>query len=139
MKTCARGVTMVELVTVIVVIGLAIPTLLLMWQNLAYRAGRTEAMVQAGFYAQELMEEIRAQDFDGVDSFDGYSDFCDNQGTCDSSSGRPFQRSVSVGYAELSGNVWGDSVNPTDYKRVEVSVSHQFVGQVRSVTVISAF
>lgn len=130
---------MVEMVTVIVVIGLAIPTLLLMWQNLSYRSGRSEAIVQAGFYVQELMEETRAKDFDAISTFDGYSDSCDNQGVCSDDSSRPYQRSVSVGYARLNGSDWEDSPSPTDYKKIEVTVSHQFAGQVNAVTIRSAY
>jgi type II secretory pathway pseudopilin PulG len=57
------GITLIEMIAVIVVVGLAIPAILLMWQDLSFRSGRAEVIAQATFYAQELMEEIKSKRF----------------------------------------------------------------------------
>ena len=55
----AKGITLMEMVAVIVVLGLAIPPLLTMWADVALKSGRSEVIADATFYAQELMEEIK--------------------------------------------------------------------------------
>lgn len=60
----SKGLTLIEIIVVIVVLGLAIPPLLNMWANVAWRSGRSEALADAAFYIQELMEEIKTKRFD---------------------------------------------------------------------------
>lgn len=59
-----KGFTLMEMLAVIVLMGAAIPPLLTMWADIAWRSGRTEAIADAQFYAQELMEEIKSKSFD---------------------------------------------------------------------------
>ena len=63
-KKKARGLTLIEIIVIIVVLGVAIPPLLNMWANVAWRSGRSEALADAAFYTQELMEEIKTKRFD---------------------------------------------------------------------------
>jgi MSHA pilin protein MshD len=180
------GITLIEMIAVIVVVGLAIPAILLMWQDLSFRSGRAEVIAQATFYAQELMEEIKSKRFDesdtspwtpsdefganrtdendetdrdkwdDVDDFNGYFDFCNNQGVCDDDSSRSYRRDVTVDYARLNTTNDPDSwescgsvsscVTPSDctncneccYKHIEVSVSHRF-GDSSMVTIVSGY
>ena len=123
-----KGFTLMEMLAVIVLMGAAIPPLLTMWADIAWRSGRTEAIADAQFYAQELMEEIKSKSFDerkindtgprwsnpgefGV--FDGgesaradFDDVDDFSAYSDiPSSG--YSRSVAVDYVRLSAsNIW---------------------------------
>ena len=58
------GLTIIELVVVIVVLGLAIPPLLTSWANIGWRSVRSESLADATFYVQALMEEIKSKSFD---------------------------------------------------------------------------
>jgi type II secretory pathway pseudopilin PulG len=64
MKNSRSGVTLIELVVIIVVLGLAIPVLLTNWANVAWRSVRSEGMTESAFFAQELLEEMRSKRFD---------------------------------------------------------------------------
>lgn len=79
-----KGVTLIEMVSIIVVLGLSIPVLLTMWADVAWRSSRSEVIADAIFHAQQLMEEIKSKRFDretsspwtdsgslGVDTGDG--------------------------------------------------------------------
>ena len=164
----AKAITLIEMVAIIAVVGLAIPPLMLMWQDLSYRSARATAISQATFYAQELMEEIKSKDFvdpddptnpalgpngetypnfDDVDDFNGYSEnpISDAPG---------YNRCVTVDYADLSESTWAGNCSPpnpadcnpptcnpedaTDYKRIRVLVSHRF-GDSSLVTIVSGF
>lgn len=160
-----KGITLIEMVAVIVVVGVSIPPLMLAWQNLGYRSARAEAMSQGTFYAQDLMEEIKSKDFvdlddptntalgpngetypnfDDVDDFNSYSDNPDTG----------YNRCVTVDYVALSDSTWGGTCTPsnptdcnspscnpadaTDYKRIQVLVSHRFADS-SLVTIVSRF
>jgi len=153
MKTADKGLTLFEMVTIIVVMGLVIPVLLNMWADVARKSGRSESMAEATFYAQELMEEIKSKDFadptqtpvfgpesgesgrsdyDDVDDFNGYSD----------PPASSYTRSCVVDYVELSGSTWGAATSPpTDFKRITVTVSRadNLSGNVSLVTIVAAF
>ena len=158
------GITLIEMIAVIVVVGLAIPAILLMWQDLSFRSGRAEVIAQASFYAQELMEEIKSKNFAdpnqtpvfGPESGEGgrsnYDDVDDFNGYSDTSAG--YTRCVTVDYVELSAGTWTGNCTPanptdcnsptcnpgdvTDYKRIRVLVSHQF-GNASLVTIVSGY
>ncbi|TAN60802.1 prepilin-type N-terminal cleavage/methylation domain-containing protein [bacterium] len=137
-----KGLTIIELVVVIVVLGLAIPPLLTMWANVAWRSAASELLADSAFYAQQLMEEIKSKDFVdpddpnntnlGVNSgessndrttFDDVDDFA---GCADASVTTPaagYTRSTAVDYVNLSGSAWQMSGSPTDYKRIVITVS----------------
>lgn len=63
-----RGLTLIEMVSIIVVLGLAIPILLTMWADVAWRSSRSEVVADAIFYTQQLMEEIKSKGFDSNSS-----------------------------------------------------------------------
>jgi len=147
-----KGLTLIEMISIIVILGLAIPVLLNMWADVAWRSSRSEAIAEATFYAQELMEEIRSKDFedpnqtpgfgaesgesgrsnyDDVDDFNGYSD----------APATGYTRSVAVDYVSLSGTTWAHSVSSTDFKRIVVSVSRtdNFASDVSLITIAAAY
>jgi prepilin-type N-terminal cleavage/methylation domain-containing protein len=140
-----KGLTIIELVVVIVVLGLAIPPLLTMWADVGWRFSRSEFLADSGFYAQALMEEIKSKafvdpndpnntnlgpnagesypNFNDVDDFNGYSD--------NPASG--YTRLVAVDYVSLSNATWINSASATDFKRIIITVSRA-IGHVIPVT-----
>ena len=58
------GLTLIEMVAMIVVLGIAIPPLLTNWADIAWRSERSESLADASFYAQELMEQIKSKRYD---------------------------------------------------------------------------
>ncbi|MEK6563609.1 MAG: hypothetical protein AABZ65_01085 [Candidatus Omnitrophota bacterium] len=146
------GLTIIEMVALIVLVGTAIPPLMTMWADTAWRSGKAESSADAGFYAQELMEEIKTKaydenklddtgppwssslgansesypNFDDVDDYNNYSDV-PTPG---------YNRQVAVSYVRLNGTNWtacgaGSCAAVVDcsacdqccYKRATVSVS----------------
>lgn len=126
-----RGITLIEMVAVIVVLGLAIPPLLTMWADVAWRSSRAESLADATFYAQALMEEIKSKSFDekdnpnwtstadfgpdtgessnDKDTFDDADDFvgCTDSRVTSPASG--YVRSISIDYVRLNTGTEPDS------------------------------
>ncbi|MBU1998635.1 MAG: hypothetical protein ABIG46_01720 [Candidatus Omnitrophota bacterium] len=155
-----RGVSLIELVTIIVVLGIAIPVLLNMWAVVAERSVRTESMAEAGLYAEELMEIIKSKSFDenattpwsalGRDTGESagnsalYDDVDDFIGCTDPAITTPaagYSRSASISYMSLTGGTWGTIAGPTDFKRIVVTVSRtdNLVNNVNLTTIVSGF
>jgi prepilin-type N-terminal cleavage/methylation domain-containing protein len=126
-----KGLTLIELVLVIIVLSIAIPSLLRMWADVGMRSVRSEAMIDAAFYAQELMEEIKSKRFDeaaaspwaaplGPDSGESragtgnasFDDIDDYNGYNDSPAAG-YNRCVTVDYVALSGTAWNGTCNPS--------------------------
>lgn len=125
-----KGLTIIELVVVIVVLGLAIPPLLTMWANVAWRSSKAEALADATFYAQELLEEVKSKNFDeneasaapwtssanfGPDAgensnnratFDDVDDFVGCTDTTVTTPASSYSRSVAVNYVLLNATTW---------------------------------
>ncbi|MCM8800680.1 MAG: hypothetical protein NC912_01485 [Candidatus Omnitrophica bacterium] len=149
-----KALTLIELITIIVVLGVAIPVLLRMWAEVALRSSRSEAIAEATFYAEELMEEIKSKefvdpqdrsnpnlgpnsgenqrlDYDDVDDFNGYLD----------SPAPGYTRRCIVDYVTLNTNIWESSASTTNFKRITVSVlrSEQLAGEVSLVTIVTFY
>ena len=60
----SRGMTLIEMIVMIVVLSIAIPVLLRMWADVAWRSARSEVMADALVYAEVLLEEIKSKKFD---------------------------------------------------------------------------
>ncbi len=156
-----RGISLIEMVVAIVVIGLAIPALTRNWYDVTVRSSRSEAMADAGFYAAQMMENITALRFDeelnppwtpkeqfgcgrqdendetGADSFDDVDDY---DGYSNTTQDR-FLRTVQVDYISLDGAAWQTAGVETDFKRVEVRVSKQQpgAGAVTMATIVGRY
>lgn len=164
----SKGLTIIELVVVIVVLGLAIPPLLTSWANIGWRSARSEALADATFYAQQLLEEIKSKRFDektvspwtssgnfgydtgengnNKDTFNDVDDFvtAGAQSCTDPLVTTPvtsYSRSVVADYVTLSGTSWISSASTTSYKRITVSVSRSdgLAKDVNLVTIVAAF
>ncbi|MCU0651193.1 MAG: hypothetical protein MUC52_03055 [Candidatus Omnitrophica bacterium] len=137
-----KGISIIEMVIAIVVVGLAIPPLARNWFDVTTRSIRSERSADAAFYGQELMEEIRTKrfdeeinppwttaaqfgakrpdendettraKFDDVDDFAGYNDTLNG-----------YRRWVAVNYANITASTWQSAAAETDFKRVAVSVT----------------
>jgi type II secretory pathway pseudopilin PulG len=163
-----KGLTLIEAVAVIVVLGLAIPVLLRLFAEVSYKSARSESVSVATFYAEQLMEEIKSKRFDessfypwstslgpdtstkGLDGTNNettanksnWDDIDDFNGYSDTPTGG-YSRSVTVIYlnpAITSGGTWQALGSGTsEYKRVAVTVSRgTLTGNVTLTTMISA-
>ena len=122
-----QGITLIELVAILVVAGVAIPVLLTMWATVSWQSVRSEGIGDASFYAQGLLEQIKSKRFDektestwssslgpdpGENSADAstFDDADDFAGTTDANITTPaagFRREVSVEYVSLdAANTW---------------------------------
>lgn len=123
-----KGITLIEMVSIIVILGLSIPVLLRVWSDVAWRSSRSEVITDATFYAQQLMEEIKSKRFDensetpwtnsvnfgpdtgeaanDADTFDDVDDFvgCTDARVTTPATG--YTRSASVEYYRLNANTW---------------------------------
>lgn len=107
-----KGLTLIELVLVIVIIGIAIPPLLMLFSNLSWRGVRAEAISVATFLAEQCMEELISKPYNTTSY------------TCNSTLPAGYTRAISVNYTNLSGSNWTDTANnTTGYKHIRVSVS----------------
>ncbi len=155
-----RGISLIEMVVAIVVIGLAIPALTRNWYDVTVRSSRSEAMADAGFYAAQMMENITALRFDeelnppwtpkaqfggtrpdetdeAVDAFDDVDDLDGYSNTTQDG----FLRTVQVDYISLDGAAWQTSGIETNFKRVVVRVSKQQpgAGMVTIATIVGRY
>jgi type II secretory pathway pseudopilin PulG len=129
------GLTLIELIVIIVVMGLAIPALIANLANITWRSAQSQAMGDSLSYARSLLEEIKAKDFSDPDDPDNmtlgvnaedvypnYNDVDDYNGYNDTPASG-FSRRVAVDYVNLSASQWFVSADPTDFKRIKVTVS----------------
>jgi len=112
-----KGLTLIELVLVVIILGIAIPPLLGLFFNLARKAVQAEAISTATFYAEKEMERLI--------SIRNYSSLSiTNNTSCVTALPSGYSCSYTLKYAVLSGNNWTDTTNnTTGYKRLRVSVS----------------
>ncbi|MFA6217423.1 MAG: type II secretion system protein [Candidatus Omnitrophota bacterium] len=124
-----KGMSLIELIVIIVVLGFSVPVLMTMWSDVSWRSVRSESLADAAFYAQQLMEEVKSKSFDNNDtspwtpsaSFgaesgenrndkDTFNDVDDFVGCTDSLVTTPalgYTRTIAIDYVNLSGNAWG--------------------------------
>jgi MSHA pilin protein MshD len=151
------GFTIIELIIVIAVLGIAIPPLLssiseTLESNIKVRTTQTASILGRG-----LMEEILSKQYDlstsspwsnplgagvgetratynDVDDFDGFSENPISGFT-------GYSSSVSVYYVDPDttglDTAKPDSSNTLDYKRVDVTITHPLTGSLRFSTIVS--
>lgn len=122
------GITLIEMVSVIVILGVSIPVLLRVWTDVAWRSSRSEVIADATFFAEQLMEEIKSKRFDensetpwtnsadfgpesgessaNADTFDDVDDFVGCTDTRVTTPATRYTRSVSVEYYRLNASTW---------------------------------
>jgi MSHA pilin protein MshD len=156
-----KGLTLIELIAFIVVLGIGIPPLLIMLGDINTKTERSMQLSKMYSSVTSLLEEILSkkfdeniqkpwsnplgpdadetdkEKFDDVDDFDNYTD-----------SYLGLSRKVLVYYVnpDLTSSeppyhldtVQPDSSNDLDYKRIDVEVTHSLVGTIKVSTVVSS-
>ncbi len=162
-----KAVTLIELITVIIIMSLAIPSLIALFTQANLNTVFTDFSSAGLFYAEEMMEEIKSKRFDentespwstnlGPDTsttgLDGvtpedntdhrnWDDVDDYNGYTDNPTSL-YVRSVTVEYEELNGTNWQPaSSSPTDYKKIIVSVARKdgIGGTITLTTLVSGY
>lgn len=106
------AVTIVELVAVLVVLGLATASLLQILTEVSRRASTSEDITELSICSQGLIERVRTYDFATINNTTGY---CPQ--------GQPWQ--IVVGYGNLSAGTWVSASPNNLYKLVNVTVTKQ--------------
>jgi type II secretory pathway pseudopilin PulG len=155
-----KGITLIELVIAIVIVGIAIPVLVRNWADVTVRSVQSESMSDAAFYAQQMMEEIASKRFDertepewtaanffgarradesdetNRDRYDDIDDFANFTEPLS----RGFRSLVIVEYANLTGATWqAVASGTTDFKRVTVRISRNNMPDAALVTVVGRY
>ncbi|MFH1904929.1 MAG: prepilin-type N-terminal cleavage/methylation domain-containing protein [bacterium] len=148
-----RGMTLIEIIIVIVVLSIAMLPLLIMFSNVVAKSAEGQFVPTATLLGQDLIEEIESKrydentdppwtvtlgpeeatrdDYDDVDDFKGYSE--------DPISGYPnYSSSVDVYYVE-PGDLNTEVTGPTDFKKIIVTISHTQIGDIELVTVMQGY
>ncbi len=124
-----RGFTLIEVVLVIVVIAIAIPTLIFVLGQQARFTVDSEKIVAAADLGQELMEEIRSKGFAAAAGYNGYTD---NK----TLSNVQYARDVTVCDVDPAG--LDTCAGASDYRRISVTVSSD-LGDTEIVTLLTDY
>lgn len=159
-----KSVTLIELISIIVVAGIAVPPLLGLLADVTKKSVQGEKYYQATVYARDLMEKILSKRFDEntaspwsstlgpdagettenrYDDVDDYNNYNDNTGG--------FTRKVSVNYIDPDqGEPPTGCNNGTqnyaldcfvssikDYKRIDITISHNLISSITISTIVS--
>ncbi len=150
------GMTIIEMVMVIVVLAIAIPPLLNMFSEVGINSVQAEFQNTASLIGQSYMEEIISKKFDetlvndplasapwsdplgsdGGESRSSYDDVDDFDGYTEDpvANYTGFSTSVTVYYVDPDSSdldtVQPDSSSSLDYKRIDVTVTHSQVGSM---------
>jgi type II secretory pathway pseudopilin PulG len=124
-----RGITLVGLIIFLVVIGIALPPLLMIAYNSVENSVNNEMMLNSTSLAAEKMDDLKTLSFANLANTAGSFTATFSQ----------YSFSVSVNY--VSPPNYDTSVNPTqtNYKRVEVTVNNNTLPDINAhlVTVIT--
>jgi prepilin-type N-terminal cleavage/methylation domain-containing protein len=158
----SKGITLIEMVIAIVIVGIAIPVLIRNWADVTMRSVESETISDAAFYAEQLMEEItskrfdertepawtaanlfgaqRADESDEANNRTRFDDVDDYNGFTEPLP-RSFVSLVSVQYANLTGTTWqAVASGTTDFKRVTVNISRKkLLNAATLVTVVGRY
>lgn len=159
--TISKGFTLIEIVLIIIVASIAIPTLLLLLGQEAKSGVDAEIRVTAANVAQDLMEEIKTKKWDEnvpiptgayttplgpeggetrtacTETPSAYDDVDDYNGYSESCTwgGISFTTSVAVCYVDPADLT--TCVGLSSYKRITVTVSNTYISPVEIVTLVS--
>ena len=123
------GFTLVEVVLVIVITSIAIPTLIFVLGQQARFTVDAEKIVAAADLGQDLMEEIRSKGFDAASGYNGYTD---NK----TLSTVVYTRDVTV--CDVSPAALDTCAGASDYRRISVTVSSD-LGDTEIVTLLTDY
>ena len=139
-----KGINLIELIMVIVILSVAIPPLFLTLADINYRGNRGEIYYQGIILGRDLLEELLSRNFSDIN-------ICTNPSTCPySDTVRGYTREVSIRYIDPDINspplCPDGSSCPldnyvsyfTNYKRIDISVSHNLMGELCFSVVVSS-
>jgi MSHA pilin protein MshD len=152
-----RGLTLMEMVVVILVLGIAMPPLITMMGRVMEENLDVRSIQTASVFGRDLLEEVISKSYDErnnspwsnplgpdgsetratYDDVDDYDGFVENPiaGTTN------FSSRVTVYYVDPDGvdldTVQPDSSNTLDYKRIDVTITNAYVGDQQFSTVVS--
>ncbi len=160
-----KGVTLIEIVIIMIIFAIGVPPLLLMISNVTQRTAEGEIYYQGIVLGRDLMEEILCKRFDengsspwssvlgpdaGETTVASYDDIDDYDGYTDIING--YTRIVQVHYVDpdsapsscLNGVQTNsldcykpDTDNYLDYKRIDITVRHRFMEDLYLSCIIS--
>lgn len=144
-----KGFTLIEMVILIVVAGMALPVMMTSFATIASRSVRAESIADISFYSSQMLDEIAARrfidpddlnndalgpnageaypDFNDVDDYNGYVRKTDRYVT-----------TVAVSYAVLADGVWQTASTATDYKLITVTTVDKRNGLSSTMTTLAA-
>ena len=132
----AKGVTLMELIVAIVVLGVAIAPLLVMVSDVVTKHAQAEIYYRAIVIGRDLMEEVLAKSFDDIVSE-----------TKEPVPGYP--STISVNYVDPDSSPTGCTngiqtyaldcykSSATDYKRIDITVHNDLIGDLHFSSVVS--
>ena len=151
-----KAFTLIELVMVIAVFAIAITPVLILMANLNQRVIQARLTTSAVILGRDILEEILSKRYDeniiypwsnhlgpeSGESRSSYDDVDDFDGLVDTNASFPgFSRRVNVCYIDPD-NRSLDRCLPdssrTDYKRVDVIVSHNLIGDINFSVIVSS-
>jgi len=159
MKRFKKTMTLIELVMVIAVFAVAITPILLLMSSLNQQVVQARLMNSAIVLGRDILEEILSKRYDeniippwsshlGRDSgessrnsYDDVDDFTYLQGAHKETSipgFSGFSRSVNVYYVNPDKDLDTPASQRTNYKRVDVTVHHNLLGDVKFALIVSS-
>lgn len=154
-----KGFSLIEVICVLIVLGVAIPSLMNLFSNTTETAANVNAMPVASALGKDLMEDISARKFDDLDAPDANGNWSTTMGTDtgedpadkntfdDVDDFNGWNQAFGADYAGYSATVDVDYVDPSDlntplaipdpapndwtpsYKRIVVTISNDDVLQ----------
>jgi len=151
-----KSVTLLELIIILVVFALVMPPFLISLNTSTLKLAQAEVMTTSVIVGRSLLEEIISKGFDAnttnpwtpildfgddneggptnredFDDIDDYHGFTENVGN-------GFTRTANIYYVDPSINLDTSQSHVTDYKRVDVTVSHNLMGDTHFAFIMSS-
>lgn len=123
------GLTLIEVILVVVVMAIAVPSLMSLMSSTLFHSGKSSILSQASIFAQEKIEEIIADKKSAARGF-AYVTTTGRYPTDSPANG--FTRSVVV---QTSGMIY----NGVPYAHVEVTVSHPEISNITLSTWLTEY
>jgi len=125
MRRNLKGFTLIELVMVIVILDICLPSVALLFSQVMKTYGEPEVMQVATALAEQKMEEVSGL---------RYSDIADDGPTAFSGNFSNYTYQVTVSAVPTG---LANDPSMTDYKQIEVTVSSSIIGNITLATVVT--
>jgi Tfp pilus assembly protein PilV len=125
----SRGMTLIEVIIIVVVLGIAVPALMSLMSSTLFHSGKSAILSQSTMFAQERIEEIIA---DKKSDSRGYGYVVTPGRYLSDSPASGFTRTVAV-------QTTGMTYNGVPYAHVEVTVSHDDIPNITLSTWLTEY